>query len=97
MNERGEDSLMAIYMADRHLPGTTLEWLLAAQNAAIMTSRRFTHAGRPVRFIRTSWVPSEGHVMCLFEADNPQSVRDVNEAAGFPFTRIVEAIDLTPM
>ncbi len=49
-----------------------------------------------MRYIRSSWVPSEAHVMCLFEANNPQSVRDVNEAAGIPFTRIVEAMDLTP-
>jgi hypothetical protein len=83
-------------MADRHLPGITLEQLAAAQQAAIATSQRFTADGRPVRYIRSTWVPSESHVMSLFEADNPQVVRDVNEAAGFPFTRIVEAMDLTP-
>jgi hypothetical protein len=32
----------------------------------------------------------------MFEAENPQTVRDVNEAAGIPFTRILEAMDLTP-
>jgi Nickel responsive protein SCO4226-like len=87
---------MAVYIADRHLPGLTLEQLAAIQKAAIETSRRFTASGRPVRFIRTAWVPGDGHVMCLFEAENPQSVRDVNEAAGIPFTRIVEAMELTP-
>jgi hypothetical protein len=34
--------------------------------------------------------------MCLFEASNADAVRDVNESAGLPFTRIVEAMDLTP-
>ena len=34
--------------------------------------------------------------MCLFEADNADLVRAVNEAAQIPFTRIVEALDLTP-
>jgi hypothetical protein len=34
--------------------------------------------------------------MCLFEAENPQLVRDVNETAQIPFTRITEALDLTP-
>jgi len=34
--------------------------------------------------------------MCLFEADNADLVREVNEAAKIPFTRIVEAMDLTP-
>ncbi len=34
--------------------------------------------------------------MCLFEADNADHVREVNETAKIPFTRIVEALDLTP-
>jgi hypothetical protein len=34
--------------------------------------------------------------MCLFEATTKDAVRDVNESAGLPFTRIVEAVDLTP-
>ena len=87
---------MTIYIADRDLPGVTLEQLAAAQKAAIATSQRFTAEGKPVRYVRTAWVPSESHVMCMFEAQDPQAVRDVNEAAGIPFTRILEAMDLTP-
>ena len=87
---------MNTYLVDRDLPGVTLEQLGAAQKAAIETSQRFTSEGKPVRYIRTAWVPSESHVMCVFEAENGQLVRDVNEAAGIPFTRIVEAMDLTP-
>ena len=87
---------MNIYIADRDLPGVTLEQLAAAQKAAIETSRRFTEEGKPIRYVRTAWVPSESHVMCMFEAEDAQAVRDVNEAAGIPFTRIVEAMDLTP-
>jgi hypothetical protein len=34
--------------------------------------------------------------MCLFEAANPQLVKEVNEAAAIPFSRISEALDLTP-
>lgn len=87
---------MPVYMADRHMPDVTLEQLAAIQKAVIETSWRFTAGGRPVRFIRSAWVPGDGHVMCLFEAENPQCVRDVNEAAGIPFTRIVEAKELSP-
>jgi Nickel responsive protein SCO4226-like len=87
---------MTTYIADRDLPGVTLEQLAVAQKAAIETSQRFTAEGKPVRYIRTAWVPSESHVMCMFEAEDPQAVRDVNEAAGIPFTRILEAMDLTP-
>ena len=34
--------------------------------------------------------------MCLFEAPNPQNVKELNEVAQIPFSRIVEAMDLTP-
>jgi hypothetical protein len=87
---------MAVYMVDRDLPGVTLDQLGAAQKAAIETGQKFTAAGKHVRYIRTTFVPGEAHCMCLFEADNADLVREVNEAAQIPFTRIVEAMDLTP-
>ncbi len=40
---------MAVYMADRDLPGITMEQLAAAQKAAIETSERFTLEGKQVR------------------------------------------------
>lgn len=87
---------MAVYMVERDLPGITLEQLGGAQKAAIDTSRRMTEDGRPVRYIRSTYVPGEARCMCLFEAPNAQRVREVNEEAQIPFTRIVEALDLTP-
>jgi hypothetical protein len=87
---------MAIYMVDRDLPGVTMDQLGAAQKAAIEPGQKFTEEGKNVRYIRTTFVPGEAHCMCLFEADNADLVREVNEAAQIPFTRIVEALDLTP-
>jgi Protein of unknown function (DUF4242) len=90
------DKQMAIYMVDRDLPGVTMEQLGAAQKAAIETGQKFTAEGKNVRYIRTTFVPGEAHCMCLFEADNADLVREVNESAQILFTRIVEAMDLTP-
>lgn len=87
---------MAVYMVERDLKGITKEQLAAAQKAAIETGRRFTAAGKKVRYIRSMFVPSESRCMCLFEAENPQLVKEVNEEAKIPFARIVEALDLTP-
>ena len=87
---------MAVYLVDRDLPGITMEQLGAAQKAAIETSERFTSEGRPVRYIRSTYVPEESNCMCLFEATSADMVKEVNEAASIPFTRIVEAMDLTP-
>ena len=87
---------MPVYLVDRSLPGITMDQLGAAQKAAIETCNQFTAQGRPVRFIRTTFVPGEAHCMCLFEASNPDLVKQVNETAKIPFTRITEALDLTP-
>jgi len=87
---------MPVYMVERQLPGITMEQLGGAQQAAISTSQQFTHQGKPVRYIRSTFVPGEAHCMCLFEAPNQNLVKEVNDAAKLPFTRIVEAMDLTP-
>jgi muconolactone delta-isomerase len=87
---------MTVYLVDRQLPGIDAAGLAAAQRAAIETSERFQNEGKRVRYIRSTFVPGEANCMCLFDADSADLVRDVNQTAGLPFTRIVEAMDLTP-
>lgn len=87
---------MPVYMVDRDLPGITKEQLAAAQKAAIATSQKFSQEGKKVRYIRSMFVPGESRCMCLFEAANPELVKEVNQAAEIPFTRVVPAEDLTP-
>jgi len=83
-------------MVERDLPGITLEELAAAQKRAIQTGKELTAEGRQVRYIRSMFVPGESKCMCLFEAASPDNVREANERAQIPFTRIVVAEDLTP-
>jgi Protein of unknown function (DUF4242) len=87
---------MPVFMADRHLPGITMVQLGAAQKAAIETGLKMTRDGKPVRYIRSTFVPEESRCMCLFEAPSAENVRELNETAKIPFTRIVPAEDLTP-
>jgi hypothetical protein len=87
---------MRLYMTERELPGVTLPQFAEATRAMEETSRDFTAAGRSIRYLRSTFVPVDGHCMCLFEADDLATVRAVNETAGVPFTRIVEAEELTP-
>ena len=87
---------MPVYMVDRNLPGVTMEQLGAAQKTAIETCKQFTAQGKPVRYIRSMFLPGEAHCMCLFEASNADLVKQVNETAKIPYTRVVDAMDLTP-
>ncbi len=87
---------MAVYMVERELPGITLEQLATAQQAALATGEQMTGDGTSVRYIRSLFVPGENRCMCLFEADAPEPVKQLNDRAGIPYTRVVEALDLTP-
>jgi len=87
---------MPVYMVERDLPGITMEELAAAQKKAIQVGKELTAQGREVRYIRSTFVPGENKCMCLFEAPNAEHVREANERARIPFTRIVPAEDLTP-
>ena len=87
---------MTVYMAERDLPGITMEQLEAAQKAAIETGEKMTVEGKPVRYIRSMYVPGDSKCRCLFESSGGELVRELNDTAGIPYTRIVEAYDLTP-
>jgi Protein of unknown function (DUF4242) len=87
---------MPVYMVERDLPGIKMEQLAAAQKAAIEAGKELTAQGREVRYIRSTFVPGASKCMCLFEAPNPENVREANERAKIPFSKIVPAMDLTP-
>ncbi len=87
---------MPVFMVERDLPGITMEDLASAQKRAIQVGKELTAEGREVRYIRSMFVPGESKCMCLFEAPTPENVREANERAQIPFTRIVVAEDLTP-
>ena len=87
---------MAVYLVDRDLPRITSEGLAALQSVQIAAARDLSVAGRPVRYIRSLFIPGEARCLCLFEADDEQVVAALNELARLPFTRIITALDLTP-
>ncbi len=86
---------MALYLVDRDTLDMTSDQPSALPRAAVEMSQRFTVAGRAVRYLHTIYVPSESRCLSLFEAASAALVRDVNEAAQIPFTRIVQVIELT--
>jgi len=87
---------MSVFMVDRDLPGISMEDLAAAQQRAIATAEQFKAEGKDVSYIRSTFVPGESHCMCLFDSDDAQLVAELNDVAQIPYTRITEALDLTP-
>lgn len=85
-----------VYLVERDLPGIAMDDLAEAQKRAILSGREMSAQGKQVKYLRSTFVPGEAKCMCLFEAPNAEHVREANERADIPFTRIVEAMDLTP-
>ena len=78
---------MPNYLVERYLPDRDRAWLESAL-ARIPTDRR------EVTYLGSTYLPSDDSCFCRFEASTADDVRDVNEAAGVPFARIVVAEEL---
>lgn len=87
---------MTVYMVERNLKGISMEDLAGAQKAAIATAADMTRGGDAISYIRSTFAPEDGRCMCLFEGKDEAQVRRLNDTAGLPYDRVVEAMDLTP-
>jgi len=87
---------MSVFMVERDLAGISMEDLAAAQKSAIDTAQQMTNAGEKVSYIRSTFAPEDGRCMCLFEGESEDQVRNLNDKAGLPYNRVVQALDLTP-
>jgi hypothetical protein len=81
---------MPQYMVERHLPGITSEQLTAAAARAKSVTAQMTKQGKPVRYLRTTFLPAEEKAYCLFDAPSAEQVKEANELAQIPLQRIVE-------
>jgi hypothetical protein len=81
-------------MVERHLPGITPEQLTAAAGRAKSVTADMTQHGKPVRYLRSTFVPSEDKSFCLFEAPSAERVKEANEAAQLPLLRITEVMQI---
>lgn len=87
---------MTVYMVERDLKGISMENLAGAQKAAIGKAAEMSSAGTGIAYLRSTFAPEDGRCMCLFEAGSAADVRRLNDEAGLPYHRVVQALDLTP-
>ena len=85
---------MPVYLVERVLRGVTVESLEMLRHRTEEACRTAVARGKPVRYLRSTFAPGESRCQCLFEAPSAELVREVNDAAGFPYDRIMLAVDL---
>jgi hypothetical protein len=85
---------MPVYMVERVLPGISMESIEALRTAAERACSDFARSGKQVRYLRSTLTPGESRCRCLFEAPQADLVRELNDAASLPYSRIILALDL---
>jgi hypothetical protein len=73
-----------------------MEALAGAQAAAIGAAQASTARGQTVSYVRSMFAPEDGRCFCLFEAEQADDVRQVNDSAGLPYERVTAALQLDP-
>lgn len=59
---------------------------------ARLAAEELTREGRPVRYVRSIFVPEDETCFFLYEAESADAVREAAQRAGVVFERIAEAL-----
>lgn len=87
---------MPLFAVERDLSHVPPERFRTELKGLVSACARLKGVGKRVRYISSAVFPSEARGLCLFGAEQPQWIREVNEAAGLPYSRIFAVLDLTP-
>jgi Protein of unknown function (DUF4242) len=81
-----------VYLVEHYSPGITVDglgsWAVRVREIAVAMGSE----GRAVRYLRSTIVPADEALLCVFEADSEELVREVYARAGVPFERLSSAI-----
>ena len=84
-----------LYLVERYLPGVTGDDLASAAARVESAAVQMAAEGIRVRYLGSSFVPSEETCFCEFEAPSSDAVEWANERAGVPYARILPAVRLS--
>ncbi|MGH7368455.1 MAG: nickel-binding protein [Candidatus Rokuibacteriota bacterium] len=87
---------MALFVVERDLSSIPPERLRLDQRDVASACIQLKAQGKPIRYISSAVVPADGRGLDLFGADSADLIKDAHAAAGVPYARIVEILDLTP-
>jgi hypothetical protein len=78
------------------VPSFLVEAYVAGSSAvedARMRARMAAELGEGVRYLRTTFLPSDEVILHLFEAPSLEALDEAGRRAALPFERIVEAVE----
>ena len=87
---------MPLFAVERDLSQVPPDRFRTDLRELVKACERLQAAGKRVRYISSAVFPADARGLCLFGAEEPQWIRDVNEVARLPYLRIFPVLDLTP-
>ena len=83
-----------LFVAEWTVDGMTAERLVDFRHLLQDAADRVASRGINVRYMRCTYVPEQNRCICLFDADDIEAVRSVNQIAQVPFAEISVAIEI---
>lgn len=83
---------MPVFLVRAHLPDLRATDLDAVVARVATASEQLNHEGFRIRCLHSTYVPTDGWLGCLYQADTHDEVRLATESAVMPFDDIVEAV-----
>ena len=87
---------MPLFAVERDLSQMPPQRFRTELQSLVAACARWQGLGKKVRYISSAVFPAEARGLCLFGAEEPQWIQEVNEAARLPYSRIFAMLDLTP-
>ena len=81
-----------VYLVEHYAPGLTADGLRCRAARVRETAVAMGSEGRAVHYLRSTIVPADEALLCVFEASSAELVREVCARAGVPFERLSVAI-----
>jgi hypothetical protein len=81
-----------VYLVEHYSPGLTVDGLGCWAARVRETAVAMGSEGRAVCYLRSTIVPADEALLCIFEAGSEELVRELYARAGVPFERLSVAI-----
>lgn len=86
---------MPMYLVERYWPGVTAGLLRQGLERCRQVIEEMRGQGTDIRDISCTLIPGEEVVFSLYEGPSAQVIRQLNERADVPVSRIVQAIEIS--
>jgi hypothetical protein len=86
------DASATTFLVERYLPTAAISGLTDSVARVAFLCAQSLRDGAGVRYLQSTYLPTEDTCFCLFEATSPDAVRAVNAAGHFVVDRITVAV-----